>query len=713
MKKYTLAVIGLVFILLFSTACNLPFVGSRQSLTTSTQTVPIPITDLTGFYEDKITSGQWTPEQGLVTMLKLFAGETTGQNVVIPASVTETEGTGIIQIATEYLTNGKDETTKAEIRRLLQLMVPSRTTLDKYSVASKAMKNKSIGLAAPRPLDTDCASLWLSGFPDTRTPSYPCFQYDVQTIGRSTYQVYYPLDWRGDASKLPYYQATNQAVTDSVPTYSRYGDMKSIYFVFSILPNATVTGAAAVTFAGFFMPSEEACPVLIYPSALTLSIADYKQAIAHEIFHCFQAWNLRDQMLNATYDSSGWWVESSAEYFSNLVYPTTDFEYRFLNNFITLSNAHQMTEMKYENFLFFQYLGNLHHPEGVIAFLRGMPTSPGIDAQLAALSRTPGIDSIYQGFARDFIDNRIADSSGAIHPYVVTYWPGGATSAVADVPYKSFMLLRYDFNFPAGYRYLTNLTFPDSLVSLSGEPFDAHMAWTSFPDDMNMPCGDQRYKLSIVSTTPDSARHTFHMEVATSEEACNNCLVGAWELDNASYEPFFLAAFPTNPPILNGATGRLYARFAADGTLSGGYDNFMVDYIPQIEGVSSQQSDLDTQLTLNGNGTARYSTHDTTLSLTDSNFNIAVQVLMNGTVISGTTGISPGMSSIPLGDQGQFQCTGNTLTTTFPPEGGVTYPPLTWHRTVTVFTGITVPRALRLISISAFLAATTFTGKGR
>ncbi|MHB8819688.1 MAG: hypothetical protein ACYC7M_11590, partial [Bellilinea sp.] len=92
---------------------------------------PMGFTDL---LDQKITRGEWTLEEGLVAFLKLFAGEVQPSGDPAGVGVQEAEGTGIIQMAYEYLQNGTDEEIKTEITRLLTLIVPTQAMLDPYSI---------------------------------------------------------------------------------------------------------------------------------------------------------------------------------------------------------------------------------------------------------------------------------------------------------------------------------------------------------------------------------------------------------------------------------------------------------------------------------------------------------------------------------------------------------------------------------------------------
>ncbi len=186
-----------------------------------------------------------------------------------------------------------------------------RARLDPYTVPEGSSR-RGLGLAAPvRQTSQDCALLWASGFPDTRTPTFTCFLSGTRSIGGYDYSVYYPLAWHGDSSKDAYYAAMLEAIQDTVPVYQAFGQLKSIYFVFTTLSDAT-NPADTLAVTHLLDNETEACPVIFYPASLMLSLPNFKQTVSHEIFHCYQTWNLRDQTITAGYSSSDWWVEGSA-----------------------------------------------------------------------------------------------------------------------------------------------------------------------------------------------------------------------------------------------------------------------------------------------------------------------------------------------------------------------------------------------------------------
>jgi hypothetical protein len=125
-----------------------------------------------------------------------------------------------------------------------------------------------------------------------------------------------------------------------------------------------------------------------------LNTDKYKQVVAHELFHCVQDYSFPN---TKPYGTHSWWMEGSADYFSNLVYPQADLEWEFLNLFDSKSPNVSILDMTYENFVFFQFMGNKYSPEVLVDILmrvsaaawpefRGwIPTSTGLWLNFLAL----------------------------------------------------------------------------------------------------------------------------------------------------------------------------------------------------------------------------------------------------------------------------------------------------------------------------------------
>ena len=90
-------------------------------------------------------------------------------------------------------------------------------------------------------------------------------------------------------------------------------------------------------------------------------------------------------------------------------------------DFIELSKVRPLTDMNYQNFVFFQFLGNRIGRDGVIAMLRTMPTTPGRDSQLAALAAVPGMEDTFEDFVRSVLDQTLMDSDGTMMAFELDF----------------------------------------------------------------------------------------------------------------------------------------------------------------------------------------------------------------------------------------------------------------------------------------------------
>jgi hypothetical protein len=692
MKKQNSKYFALVFILIASQACSS---GGTAAEPTGVTTTAIPEasettpTEIAGplpsgymeLFNNKVASGEWTEEEGLVTLLKMFIGEIQVSEVDLGQGVLQAEGTGILRLATGYLQTGTDQAVKDEITRLLNLLVPSQEALDRYSIPAEQAGGRLPGLAAPARQDPEeCNLLWTSGFPDASSPAFPCFLFDKQNIAGNWYWVYYPLAWRGVDSLDQYYTATLQAVQKAITLYQTYGTVQSIYFVFSTLPDVrdtlewtiyastdTINFRPAVTNAdGTVQPAS--CPVVINPSALALEISEYKQAIAHEIFHCFQAWNLRDQ-LNGPGEDNAWWVEGTAEYFSNLVYPAVNAEHEFWDDFNELSKIKPLTNLSYEDFVFFQFWGNRIGADGVIATLRTMPTRPGREAQLAALAAVSGMEETFEEFVRSILDKTLIDSDGSNMGFDFDF---NEEFSFTDNQYKDFSSNPFIFS-----RFLVNFdsvaveTLSDGVGRSAWRASESVGGWGPFPATAASGCEVLSYILYVITTTPDVVRTETAM---VTDAPCDDCLIGRWEATNDSMLSYMQSVISVgdDAPTVESTSGVAFMEFDANGTGAGGYEDFNVnatgvggneanEVLVNFEGFSSGPFTAD--------GDALIGLSETTDML------VTVQGVANGVSFSSTVPFGPDDFPVNSTISTAYSCDGDSLTT-WPPAEGVE--PIEW-----------------------------------
>ncbi|KAK0741497.1 hypothetical protein B0T18DRAFT_420247 [Schizothecium vesticola] len=123
-----------------------------------------------------------------------------------------------------------------------------------------------------------------------------------------------------------------------------------------------------------------------------------QQSIAHEAYHCAQFYAHPDS-------HSGWVLDGSADYFSNVVYPAGDYEWRRDNNpekmYSPLSPIYDDGERRYAANMFFQAMEMKGGPAKVHEFnMAPPPETTDPLAERARLSRYPGFADDFFYFAK-------------------------------------------------------------------------------------------------------------------------------------------------------------------------------------------------------------------------------------------------------------------------------------------------------------------------
>ena len=532
-------------------ACALPGQGNPPAATapaadsagagitpTPDREPPPPPSDFAAVLDAEVAAGAIGYEDGLIRLLRSFLGD---PEISLPAAydnVVTREGNGIVERAGDYIAAGTDEAAKAEMQRLLDLIVPSTEQLEAYSQTAE------VNLGGPgltRPVaQVDCAALWLAGFPLEGVSTYPCFEYTrTEVPGVATYTVYFPAAWVGNPTYSPWFEQANAAANESLQVLGRYGGFDDVSLIFSFLPGARANYLA--TTHDYEGTRRETCPILIYPIALTLSEGEFKQTVAHEIFHCYQFRNLEGQMM-VPQATRRWWSESSAEYFSNVVYPEFDYEFGWIDTFDFNSETVPIYRMGYENFGLMQFLANEWGNPGLIRFLGTLPTSGNADDQRDRLASAEGIEDLFHEFGKDYLDSFITDTGGSMIPFSPTLGP------TVDIPQDHFFR---EFNPQAFVLDRRQLIFAeDTRFEVLGETVGtvgrdsanlalAARAWAPLPTTVDSACGEDHYVLLLTNVQPSGGPTMLYELETTGEELedgheCESCLLGTWTLDNAS-----------------------------------------------------------------------------------------------------------------------------------------------------------------------------------
>lgn len=649
---------------------------------------------------ERVASGEWTTEQALITNLKLFAGELRLDQVyeVAPESL---EGFGLVLEASRYAASGPDAAARAEIVRLLGILLPPSDRLKEYAAPEPTAGGGRSGLAILPPLQEDCEKLYAKGFPPGS--GIKCLLYKQSGIGGQTVTTYYPLV----ALPLEYAEAAHQAVLTSWSTFSALKGglssptMGSVDLVFVLLPYVEAPSVLALVPS---LAPDPTCKITVFLGAIQANeksksgpndYGRFQQTVAHEVFHCYQQWNFPDHFPNQA-DSSDWgvqdwWGEGTAEYFSNVAFPTVNDEWGRIPGFDFKSASKSLVELSYNNTVFFQYMANTLTNDGLLKLLHGLPYSGNEQDQAAALSKWPDIDQHFHDFGRAFFDGQIKDSSGALLPsgppvvldddYLSIF-----ESQIRLMEARPFVLKRVAVFFPQGHRYSISAVTKGSLPGLDAvrRGAAAGFPWAEWPPQLAAGCKDAVYLMLMTSTAP-SPSGTFAVELTLTRDepvVCDACLAGQWRLLHESLADYLAAPFAGTPGLFTFVDGGglwIYT-FTSSGGISATI-NYALGY-KLNQGSETLPIVAQVVLTIAGKGAGSYWVMlPGTLAMEASTSNIKMEqtIAINGQTVAGDSPID--FNPLPPGtSSADYECTPTTLVLWPAGAEQAGLPPLTFER---------------------------------
>lgn len=575
------------------------------------EVVPRTYTSFSDLLNAKVEKGEWSQGQGLVYLLQYFLGELEGDVLPELEYVKEINGTGILRLANEYITNNPEDTENIdELNRLIAQLKPSDEMLDLMSQPANTTSNTGTAKNAipnKQASAENCANFQQLGFDPDHFNSEHCYKYEEAMVNGQTYRVYYPSWWQGDETKKPVIDNSIMALIGSAATFSEFGKFYDINLIISLTTYPELTNALGIQ---HHTTGSNTCPITLFKTVGGMSYADFQQTIAHEAFHCFQDWNTP----SGDYDTNKWWIEGSAEYFSNVVYPHNNFEHGFLSEFDSFSVRTPIDKMSYENFIFFQHLGNEHGEKEVINLLKLLGVSNGSNATLASFGN---MADTFQDFAVAYMSTGIPDTGGGMisveNPTVVK------TEVIDKEEEKKFntqpfVTTRYRMNYKKEKRYLQTPKEDGSgkYSTAENEIRNELSNWSALPPEIRSKCKDDLMYVLVATTTQIGQSYELIANVDKMEKAeCDPCLLGVWEVDNNSFEEYInrlldsqggLADFPPGMELLLEIEGNYYVEFNENRELLTRRVNFTIN--SGAVGYPSLKTVIDSQ----GNG--EYSTTD-------------------------------------------------------------------------------------------------------
>ncbi len=528
-------------------------------LETTQHKVAKPPRSLSMMILEKEESGEWSNKEAILIPLQILAGEVDPNDHFDSKNIAIESRGRIIGRAKAYLQDSEDETVNKELRRLLDLVYPPIEKIEQFSVPEEDVVPANTSqiwldwlIPTTYAIPAECITAWhdsgISG--DTTTPGAflgaDCFARRDRPRTAPRYRYFYPIDWVGTAQQR-YVNMTEEALNRSIEKFGGLGlPLQNIDLAF--LPNELFISPPDDWAGTELIPRSTDCQIAIHENAWSeLSDNEFKHTIAHEIFHCIQLWKSTRQVRAS---GSDWWVEGTAEYFANYVYPCENGEQQYVNKFDEFSENSWLIGMEYSNVVFFQYLANVIGNASVIQFIETMPTTNGIQTQLDALANYPNMSTLFHQFGKQYLDREIADSCEGTKINVTPdlnrheiLWG----SEEIEFGLAPFHVPRNQLIFHAG-DYRIEIESPIESMEQSDKQ-GSEAAWEEMPNVLNfeVACGERIDLLALltrgdneVGTRPVKLKINREGVLAgvppVDERGIDRCLVGNWRLEAESME---------------------------------------------------------------------------------------------------------------------------------------------------------------------------------
>ncbi len=642
-----------------------------------------PPTTLNDLLNEQIESGHWDEGEGLVMLLGLVAGEVRSAELPDNGEVLEVNPTGLLRRAGLYLDDPEhDVQYEAEIARLIAKLSPHLEQLERISRPIDTLgetTDLTVGRRLQIDVPTECSNLmeqWFSAEIDT---GEYCYVYRHENVDGHVIRIYYPKWWQEQPDLIVSVDASQEALARSVEVYDGLGVFTNI-LDFLVVFNVTQPEDERSRY-GAYVPGiagTDECPIIVLPKAGGKPHDVFRQIIAHEVFHCYQTWNLGGGLAD-----DEWWEEGSAEYFSNVVYPDVNFEYTTFDSYHLQANLRPIFDMNYENFLLFQYLGNRLGDPALIDLLKSL-AGRGHAKQQETLGSYPEFDAIFHDFAVATAGPGVLDSDGhreAASPIPLLMDEPIDRKGERTYRVDPFVARRYALQYEKERRFLQE-PIESGIERHSAAQLDARqdpLAWSALPPEIRSQCSEGAKYVLVVTSVEDQT--DFKVGVNDVEVAkCDPCVLGTWDVEPTSYAQYYEKLFAANgQPIGLQIHGHFYIMFKEGGQ--------MLTRRDQLEVSTSIANQPSLVTTIDGQGSGAYDADGEKMSITNfSSTTNNVSVRIEGVEVPG--GLGPSSSTFGLFDGrpdesgqdsgtesvgGPYTCTNKSLTIGFPTYGDVIF----------------------------------------
>ena len=541
----------------------------------------------------------------------------------------------------------------------LRPFTPSQELLDAISIpapgptagfANASFTSASGSPAAPiEIIAQDCFDVIATGVSEDSDleTGEECFHYVEAVVDGHQLRVYYSSTWQTDPDRLALADVALDGLVTSVGVFGGLATVGPINAVFSLADNGTALAQQSEVDPG------ETCSLTLFPSASGGSMDVFRQTVAHEVFHCVQDWSFT----TTGYDTHKWWLEGSAEYFSNVVYPTVNDEHGRTWEFDANSLDKNITQMAYENTVFFQFYANVRGDAATIDLLRNVSAA---GATVDAIASTPGMEQLWRDFVVAGVADAIYDTGGGTVGGFDRFKSIIAVDSVQSVPFATSPMQapRYPVRYMKGKLYEQSTDDSSHLaVARANEARDLG-AWTEMPAEVRPTCELNRTFIAVPFTV-DGAR-TPTANVGTAEQAvCDPCLLGTWALQLGTFSDYIMNVIESGGEDTGGFTmvidGSYIFEFEANGALSAVKD---MTVRVAMENVGSGPA-----TSLTGTESGRYDADGGRISVTG----------WQGTTTATVGGYSSSVFSDDQGEATGYTCEDQVLTLTTLPYGPLVF----------------------------------------
>jgi hypothetical protein len=544
---------------------------------------PLPPMTYDEVVDRGVEAGIWTEADGLARAIGHAMGLVPDDAVPGAATVVDPAITALLDRANELGASGTLTDAESEnLQFFFEAAMPPEATRDRLvetavggvGGSSEPQGYAARGIRAPR-APANCApvdpgnfsgSAWVEG----------CFRTDVYDVAGQTVRIISPDWFDADETLAGWPLFAFEVVRQSYDTYQSLGTIGALDILFAPTDTSSGTYGIAVSDEQWQRATVAGpCPIVIFPNSQATDLR-FRQTLAHEIWHCVQHFSA--SMDN--FSTNRWFLEGSAEYFSNVVYEDDDEEHVWNSSFDRRSRTQSLFQMDYHTWIWWQFLANRSSPRAVADLTWDM-IAAGDGGKALMAERA----SEFQRFVVEFVAGTIRDQSGATldkarrfnRPRVdVVKNDEGKTKTVKTEP---MVATRYTIRYEKQLRFLQS----DQTTATGGEhamvEYDRRgelQQWKQIHPEVRSECKQPVWYVIVATSGADSYEAKVKVE-ETQQAVCDPCLLGTWSLQLDTFETMLMKGME--------AEGGLPPGVSFD--ISGGAYFLMMDH----EGTITEQRD--------------------------------------------------------------------------------------------------------------------------